>query len=235
MYKEEEVYSIILVSGECFKIYKVLKTGSHAEFILLHSRDIKLQKHFKTGGQSSARFQRIVKSERESYVKKVVEKCVELLTKDDLPIIKGILLAGPADFKNRVSDYPEFKRLFERVYLGVVDTSEIVEGMVNQVYENNISIFNYQRDIKVLKQLDKIKDMICKDNFDYKKIIIGFEETQLNLEECKVKTLFITSNIDSNKNELIKKLNTYGCDINYVDHSLIINKLGVDIVGILFY
>lgn len=53
MYKEEEIYSIILVSGECFKIYKVIKSGSHAEFILLESKDIKLQKHHSKGGESN--------------------------------------------------------------------------------------------------------------------------------------------------------------------------------------
>lgn len=119
--------------------------------------------------------------------------------------------------------------------LGIVDTSEIDENTVNQVYQNNIFVFSSCHDNQILKQLNKIKDMMCKDNVEYKKIIIGFEETRLNLEECRVKTLFITSNIDSDKKELIKKLNTYGCDINYVEHSLIINKLGVDIVGILFY
>lgn len=195
--------------------------------------------YWKFNGQSAPRFQRIVKSERESYVKKVVEKCVELLTKDDLPIIKGILLAGPADFKNRVREYPEFKRLFERVCLGVVDTSEIDGNgiKVNQVYENNISIFSSPTSgsIKVLKQLDKIKDIIAKSNYDLDKIIFGFEETRTNLEECKIKTLFISSNIEPDKKELIEKLNTYGCNINYVDHSIIMNKLGVDIVGILYY
>lgn len=229
MFKQEEIFSILLVSGECFKIYKVIKSGSHVDFILLDSRDIRLQKHFKVGGQSAPRFQRIVKSERESYVKKVVEHLINSLTCDGLPIIKGILLAGPADFKNRIRDDTDFKQYFDNICLGTIDTAEIDNNLVSQVYEINNSVFNSQQDIK--KELNKIKEMmtLCDD-----KIMIGFEEAKIHLENCRVKKLFITNNLSNEKKDIIKKLNTYDCNIQFVDDYLI-NKLGVDIIGVLYY
>lgn len=181
----------------------------------------------------AARFQRIVKSERESYVKKVVEHCLTSLTKDGLPTIKGILLAGPADFKNRVRDYELFKHYFDKITLGVIDTSEINKTLVNEVYEKNIELFSSVSDIEIIKQLTKIKEMmvLCRDQ----KILIGFEETKIYLEQSRVKTLYIPFELNSEKKDIINKLNTYGCDIKIVYNNIITIKTGVDIIGILFY
>lgn len=65
------------------------------------------KKHNK-GGQSSVRFARLRMEKRHNYLRKVCEVATACFISEDKPNVKGIVLAGSADFKNDLSGTPFF-------------------------------------------------------------------------------------------------------------------------------
>ena len=64
------------------------------------------------GGQSANRFARIREEKRSNYVKKVAELAIKNFITNDVPHVKGIVMAGSADFKTVIQQSDAFdKRL----------------------------------------------------------------------------------------------------------------------------
>jgi peptide chain release factor subunit 1 len=60
---------------------------------------VELPKKHNKGGQSSNRFARIRQEKRHNYVTKIAELATSNFITDDKPNIKGLVMAGSADFK----------------------------------------------------------------------------------------------------------------------------------------
>merc|ERR1712048_70873 len=71
-------------------------TGNHRE--VLHKFSVELPKKHGRGGQSALRFARLRLEKRHNYVRKVAENAVGHFIKDDRPNVKGLILAGSAEF-----------------------------------------------------------------------------------------------------------------------------------------
>ena len=60
---------------------------------------VELPKKHGRGGQSANRFARLREEKRLTYVKRVAEMSVHNFITNDMPNVKGLILAGSADFK----------------------------------------------------------------------------------------------------------------------------------------
>lgn len=96
--ENEEKFGFIIMDGNG-TLYGTL-CGNTRE--ILHKFTVDLPKKHGRGGQSSQRFARIRMEKRHNYVKKVAEISVAMFITMDKVNVRGIVLAGSADFKTEL-------------------------------------------------------------------------------------------------------------------------------------
>ena len=92
------------------------------------------QKHGR-GGQSAVRFSRLREEKRHNYVRKVAEVAVQNFITADKVNVKGLILAGSADFKNELSKSDLFDNRLQAKVIKIVDISYGGENGFNQAIE----------------------------------------------------------------------------------------------------
>jgi|AntRauTorckE6833_2_1112554.scaffolds.fasta_scaffold19608_2 peptide chain release factor subunit 1 len=233
MYKSGSSYGIVIVTGEKSLCYNLTRTGKHSQVDLLNDTTTMLQKRQKKGGQSAQRIGRIRQEKEDAYIKKVSEMIVETYFKNNNTecIIKGIVFAGPAQLKSKVSNHPIITQFFGNLILKVVDTSELDDSTVWDVYEKCLEEFSTSDDQELLELISEIKDLItnCSD-----KLLFGEKEVLYDLENCMIEKLLVSSDIDPCLMQRINELNIYECKIIESEPSKF-KSIGADIVGIRFY
>ncbi len=233
MFREEICYGIVLVSGDRSICSLVTKSGDHIQIKTLGDIDTKLQKRQKKGGQSAPRFGRIRQEKEDIYVNKVADMVCKSYMKNNNTeyAVTGILIGGPANLKNRVREHPLVVQYLDKIILKVIDTTEIHDGLVNDIYDTNEYIFMQNDEKESVTVLDKIKDLMrVADD----KLLFGFQEIVDEMKACMVASVIISEGIPEVQKEEIRKLNTYGCTITEIKKGLM-KGLGIDIVGIRFY
>merc|ERR1711894_392119 len=70
---------------------------------VLHKFSVELPKKHGRGGQSALRFARLRLEKRHNYVRKVSEIATQVFISDAKPNVKGLIIAGSADFKNELT------------------------------------------------------------------------------------------------------------------------------------
>lgn len=95
------------------------------------------------GGQSALRFARLRLEKRHNYVRKVAETATQLFITNDRPNIAGLVLAGSAEFKNKLSGSDIFDPRLHDIVIQVVDVSYGGENGFNQAIEIAQVFINY--------------------------------------------------------------------------------------------
>jgi peptide chain release factor subunit 1 len=90
-----------------------------------------LPKKHNKGGQSSVRFARLRLEKRNNYMRKVCETAVQCFITDDKINVKGLVLAGSADFKNVLSTTELLDPRLKCKILKIVDVSYGGENGLN--------------------------------------------------------------------------------------------------------
>jgi peptide chain release factor subunit 1 len=91
-----------------------------------------LPKKHGRGGQSANRFARLREEKRHAYVRKIAELCVSVFITNDKPNVKGIVMAGSADFKTVIAESDLFDKRLREVIIATFDVSYGGENGLNQ-------------------------------------------------------------------------------------------------------
>jgi peptide subunit release factor 1 (eRF1) len=233
MYCDETNYGIVLISGNGFMFYKLVKSGSHVDTNCIYNSTVKLQKRQKKGGQSAPRIERLREEKEHIYIKKVSEKMIDTFMIDNKTKLNVdcIIVGGPAQMKQKVIDLPENKKMLGHSIKKVVDTAEINNTTVWNVYEKCIDIITNNEENDAIILIQDIKNMM---NLADNRLIYGINDVINNLQSCSIQKLLISSNIDSEIKKNIFLLNTYGCII-IETNPLNYKSIGIDIIGIKWY
>jgi len=126
--ENEDRFGFIIVDGSgC--LYGYLQ-GSNKQVIQDFSVD--LPKKHGRGGQSSVRFARLREEAYQHYIRKCCEGAINCFIKNDVPNIKGLILAGSANFKQKIFDSNLFDPRLKPIVLKIVDISYGGENGFNQ-------------------------------------------------------------------------------------------------------
>lgn len=91
---------------------------------VLHKFSVDLPKKHGRGGQSALRFARLRLEKRHNYVRKVAETAVQMfITDGQRPNVAGLVIAGSAEFKDKLVDSELFDARLKAIVLLVVDVS----------------------------------------------------------------------------------------------------------------
>ena len=98
--RDDEVYGFVIMDGSGF----LLGTLNGQTREVLNKNSVELPKKHGRGGQSAPRFERIRREARHNHVTKTCEAARMHFFENDKLIIKGLVLAGNADFKNKLKE-----------------------------------------------------------------------------------------------------------------------------------
>lgn len=102
---------------------------------VLHKFTVDLPKKHGRGGQSAVRFARLREEKRHNYVRKVAEVAVQNFITNDKVNVKGLILAGSADFKTDLARSELFDQRLVAKIVKIVDISYGGENGFNQAIE----------------------------------------------------------------------------------------------------
>jgi peptide chain release factor subunit 1 len=93
---------------------------------------VELPKKHGRGGQSANRFARLREEKRHNYVRKVAELAISNFITNDRPNVKGIVMAGSADFKTVIAQSDFFDKRLTEVVIATYDVSYGGENGLSQ-------------------------------------------------------------------------------------------------------
>jgi peptide chain release factor subunit 1 len=157
---------------------------------------VDLPKKHGRGGQSANRFARIRTERRHNYVRKVAESATACFITNDRPNVKGLILAGSAEFKNDLQKSDLFDQRLQPTVLKTVDISYGGENGFNQAIELSSDTLRSVKFIHEKKVIGRFFDEIAKDTGKY---VFGLKDTMEAMEGGSIDILMIWENLEYNR------------------------------------
>ena len=185
----EEKYGFIVMDGHG-ALYGLLYGNSQS---ILHKFSVSLPKKHRAGAQSALRFSRLRDEARHNYVRKVGELATSYFISNDLPNIKGLILAGSADFKSELDKSAHLDPRLKETVLQVIDISYGGQNGFNQALQLSANILSNVKLMEEKKLLEKFFDEINKDTGKY---CFGMQQTIDALEQGAVEKLIVWEDLE---------------------------------------
>ena len=185
----EEKYGFIVMDGHG-TLYGLLYGNNQS---ILHKFSVSLPKKHRAGGQSALRFSRLRDEARHNYVRKVGELATSYFISNDLPNIKGLILAGSADFKSELEKSAHLDPRLKETVLQVIDISYGGQTGFNQAIQLSANILSNVKLMEEKKLLEKFFEEINKDTGKY---CFGIQQTIDALEQGAVEKLIVWEDLE---------------------------------------
>jgi len=193
--ESDEKFGFIVMDGNG----ALFGTLSGNNRVVLHKFSVDLPKKHGRGGQSALRFARLRLEKRHNYVRKVAELATQLFITNDRPNVSGLVLAGSAEFKQKLSQSDLFDPRLNAVVVKIVDVSYGGENGFNQAIELAADALTNVKFIREKKLLSTYFSEISQDTGKY---CFGIKDTLMGLEMGAVETLIVWENLAINRYEL---------------------------------
>ncbi|GET89823.1 eukaryotic translation release factor, putative [Leishmania tarentolae] len=167
----------------------------------LGSFTVELPKKHGRGGQSKNRFARIRMERRHNYVRKVAETAVNYFITNDRPNVRGLVLAGSADFKEVLFQSDLFDPRLKEVVVKIVDVAHPGDVGLNQAIDLSADALSGVKLVQEKKLLQTFFDQIAMDTQQY---CFGVNDTMRCLEAGAVETLICFEDLQVNRYVIIK-------------------------------
>jgi peptide chain release factor subunit 1 len=183
--EDEDVYGFIIMNGDgC--LYGTLQGNTRN---VLHQFGVELPKKHGRGGQSSVRFARLRMEARHNYVRKVAEHATQHFISDgERCTLKGIVLAGSADFKTELSKSDLFDARLSAKVLQIVDIAYGGTAGFNQAIQLSSECLG---NIRYVQEKKLLQQFFTELQMDSGKSCYGMEDTITALEMGAVEVLMI--------------------------------------------
>ncbi|EPY27791.1 peptide chain release factor subunit 1 [Strigomonas culicis] len=162
----------------------------------LGSFTVELPKKHGRGGQSKNRFARIRMERRHNYVRKVAENAVSYFITNDRPNVRGLVLAGSADFKEVLFQSDLFDPRLKEVVVKIVDIAHPGDVGLNQAIDLSADALSGVKLVQEKKLLQNFYDQIALDTQQY---CFGVQDTMRCLEAGAVETLICFEDLQLNR------------------------------------
>lgn len=225
MYKLEQNYGIVFITGRSCEFYKIIKSGEHLEIKKLYEENVSLPNKHNKGGQSAPRFQRLHEEKEDAYINQVSQEIIQYFMKNNNTkyTIEKLIIAGPGDKKKLIVNHPLVLQYFKNK-LHIMNTADLNEKNIIETIYSMKELFEEDLDKYYDKFVDEINELMI---LDIDKLLFGLEEIMDALDKKQIHKIIMTDNYDIplmyDKCELIK-LPSYK-----------LKQIGLDIVGIKFY
>jgi len=187
--EDDKKFGFIIVDGNG-ALFGTLQGSSKQ---ILQVIKVDLPKKHGRGGQSALRFSRLREEKRHNYLRKVAEIAAQTFITSDKVNVAGLVLAGSADFKTKLSQSGVFDpRLAEKI-VKIVDVSYGFENGFNQAITLSEDTLGNVKYVQEKKLITKFFEEI---NVDSPKIVFGVEDTMKLLEMSVVEMIVVWENLE---------------------------------------
>eukprot|EP00808_Paulinella_micropora_P009667 g67960.t1 len=161
---------------------------------ILHKFSVELPKKHGRGGQSALRFARLRLEKRHNYVRKVAELATSIFITNDKPNVCGLVLAGSAEFKQKLHVSDLFDPRLNAIVEKVVDVSYGGENGFNQAIELAADSL---KNVKLVREKKLLASYFSQISLDSRKFCFGVKDTLTALESGGVCDLIVWENLDT--------------------------------------
>jgi len=190
--EDNDKFGFIIMDGNG-SLFGTLQ-GSTRNVLLKFNVD--LPKKHGRGGQSANRFARIRMEKRRNYLRKVAESTTACFITNDMPNVKGLILAGSAEFKNDLQKSDLFDLRLQPIVIKLVDISYGGENGFNQAIELSSDALKSVKFIHEKKVIGKFFEEIAKDTGKY---VFGIKDTLEGMDMGSIDILIIYENLEYNR------------------------------------
>jgi peptide chain release factor subunit 1 len=187
--ENDDVFGFIIVDGNG-ALYGSVQ-GNTKE--VLNKFTVELPKKHGRGGQSSVRFARLRLEKRHNYLRKVCEVATQVFITNDRPNIKGLVVAGSADFKTDLVKTDMFdQRLLPKV-IKIVDVGYGGENGFDQALEmSRETMLN----VKFMQERKVISSFFEQIAMDTGMVVYSVQDCIKALEMSALERLILYENLD---------------------------------------
>ncbi|MES1903346.1 MAG: Electron transfer flavoprotein alpha-subunit, partial [Paramarteilia canceri] len=189
MCDDDEVYGFIILDGSGCLIGTLCGQNRR----ILFKNTVELPKKHRRGGQSAPRFQRIRMEARQNHLTKTSDHAKTHLIQNNKAIIKGLILAGSADFKNKLFECQTLDYRLRAIIICTVDIGYGGEQGFNEAIEKSSEALGSVKHIQEDKLLREFMSEIERDTGMY---CFGVDQTMAMLYNSGIKKLFVYENLD---------------------------------------
>lgn len=215
-------YAFIIMDGNgC--LYATL-AGNDKQ--ILNQFKVDLPKKHGRGGQSALRFARLRLEARYNYLKKVCEIANNLFLKDNKATVKGIVLAGSADFKNQIIECDIFSYVLKEIVIKSVDVA--YGGLIGLNQAIDLASDDL-KDVVLTRERKVISSFFEHISKDTQLYCFGINDTIYALEMGGVEKLIIYEDLKIIRQELKSKTDNT-TKIAYIDPDEEIDNTEFEIV-----
>lgn len=166
---------------------------------VLQKITVELPKKHGRGGQSALRFARLREEKRHNYIRKVSELATANFVDVDKPNIRGLILAGSANFKTEISQSELFDKRLVPIILKIVDVSYGMDNGFNQAITLAEDALTNVKFVEEKRLISKFFDDIAQE---IGLIVFGVRDTMTALEMGALDTLMVFENLDMCRYEI---------------------------------
>lgn len=158
-----DTYGFIIIDGNGILLATVCGNQKNTVF----STTVDLPKKHGRGGQSAVRFARLRLEARHNYLMKSNEQVKKAFTKDNVPTVKGIILAGSADLKIKLTNLESFPYTLKPKILGLFDITYGQKNGLSQAIEMSKTVMADSKLMDEKKIVSTFFEHIAKDTSLY--------------------------------------------------------------------
>jgi peptide subunit release factor 1 (eRF1) len=228
MFKDEMMIGVVLISGDSFEMYIIIKTGSHYEHQKIYSDEVTPIKRHKKGGQSQARYGRLIDEKEYLYIEKIGEITVKQFMRDNntKSIVKKLIIAGPSNKKNYLKENELIQQYFKNDLI-LMNTSELNEQNIYQILNECHKYFNEEDNKYCDLIFDKLQNMMISAD---ERLLFGIDELLCAINESIIAEVYVSEEM----NKTFENMELGKC-IKIVIPNNYMNKIGISAIGIKWY
>jgi len=160
---------------------------------------VELPKKHGRGGQSANRFARLREEKRHAYVKKVAELAVTNFITDNRTNVKGIVMAGSADFKTVIAQSDMFDKRLQEAVIATFDVSYGGENGLNQAIQQSADALS---NVRFVEEKNLITKFFQEISLDTGMIVFGVNDTMKALEMSALDKVLLYDEIEHTRYEI---------------------------------
>ncbi|KAJ4888132.1 Eukaryotic peptide chain release factor subunit 1-1 [Raphanus sativus] len=199
--ESDDTFGFIVMDGKG-TLFGTL-TGSTSD--VLHKYTVDLPKSHGRGGQSALRFERLGSEKRQNYLRKTAELATQYFinASTNQANVSGLVLAGSAEFKTKLSQSGMFDPRLKAKILNVVEVQHGGERGFNEAIKKSSEVL---ANVKFAQEKLLIGKYFNEVNQGTGKYAVGVENTLSALDAGAVETLIVWENLDINRYVLKNKV-----------------------------
>ena len=183
---DDTCYGFIIIDGSGVLFAKL---DGQNKTILPNGFTVDLPKKHGRGGQSALRFARLRMEKRHNYLTKVKDECVKCFITDDMPNVKGIIIAGIAELKHELVDM-----LDPRLKAVIIEVIDVAYGHTDGLKQAIALSADRLTGLKLSDEISTLKSFFNEIQFASGKYVYGLASVHALIGSGAIETVIIWEN-----------------------------------------